>query len=121
MKWRAHISDCFPDAKFTPPASPSAIRDIEKKLRITLPPDLKELYAETDGFLGHIGSDIVWTTQDLLKRNIEMRSGYADLYMPFDCLLLFGADGGGDFFGFRILSTGVEDWQCASPIKTDRR
>lgn len=40
-----------------------------------------------------------------------MRSGYEDLYMPFDCLLLFGEDGGGDFFEFRILSTGVEDWQ----------
>ena len=122
MKWRSHISECFPDAKFVDPAPWEAVRNIETKLSITLPDDLKELYAETNGFLGYIGSSIVWTADEVLSRNLEMRSGYADLYMPFDCLLLFGEDGGGDFFGFRILSTGVEEWQTFRWVhETDSR
>jgi hypothetical protein len=111
MNWRNHISDHFPDAKFCDPPSPEVLRSIETQLQVELPRDLADLYSETDGFLGYIGSDIVWKAADLLEHNLEMRSGYEELYMPFDCLLFFGEDGGGDFFGFRILSTGVETWQ----------
>ena len=60
---------------------------------------------ESNGVLGAYGLRLIWTVEEIIKRNIEMRTGsiYHECYMPFDNLLFFADAGNGDQFGFRIL------------------
>lgn len=54
------------------------------------------------------GSAIVWSVEDVRGRNQEFRTleSFKDLYRPFDHLLFFGDDGGGDQFAFPIHADG---------------
>jgi hypothetical protein len=104
MDWRKHISTLLPDMEFNPPARPEEIRDIETKLNVAVPEALREVWGQSNG-LYHNGACFVWSTDDIVKENQEMRTfpGLNELYMPFDTLLFFGDDGGGDLFFFPIL------------------
>lgn len=57
---------------------------------------------ETDGIVGEYGTDVVWSLDRILEQNLLFRSPdtFPDLYMPFDPLLFFGDNGGGDQFAF---------------------
>lgn len=46
-----------------------------------------------------------------MKGNLEFHTiaAFKELYMPFDCLLFFGDNGGGDQFAYGITSTGVNE------------
>ncbi|WP_202919508.1 SMI1/KNR4 family protein [Saccharothrix deserti] len=57
---------------------------------------------ETDGVQGEYLVDVVWPLDRIAESNADFRSSadFADLYAPFDGLLFFGDNGGGDQFAF---------------------
>jgi SMI1-KNR4 cell-wall len=76
-----------------------------------LPQRLRELLEETDGLRGEYGLEVVFSAEEIARQNHAMRTtdGFDELYMPFDCLLFFGAEGGGDLYAFPILAGGADD------------
>ncbi|MFE4360551.1 SMI1/KNR4 family protein [Kitasatospora sp. NPDC056800] len=53
---------------------------------------------ESNGIVGRTSVDTVWT----VEQNLHFRTdgSFARLSMPFDALLFFGDNGGGDQFAF---------------------
>ena len=49
--------------------------------------------------------------EEIVTQNRFFRANpdFAELYMPFDSLLLFGAEGSSDHFGYRVLSGRIRD------------
>ena len=79
----------------------------EKALGVALPSELRELLLETNGVsASEYGPLLVWNIERIEKDNLDFRSfaDFRDLYMPFDNLLFFGDNGGGDQFGYAILN-----------------
>lgn len=85
-----------------PPAAPAALRGIETTLGRPLPPTLRSLLLETDGIEGPYGEDVVWPAERIWNDNLTFRTRleFRSLYRPFDPLLFFGDNGGGDQFAF---------------------
>jgi hypothetical protein len=106
--WKRLTKDYARDAEFGPPTSEGQIVAVEQALGIRLPTLLREFLLEADGVTADYGSGVVWSAADIQKRNQEFRSlpSFRDLYMPFDHLLFFGDDGGGDQFAFAIHADG---------------
>lgn len=109
--WRELVSRLFGDAKFHAPATLTQLHQVESALGITLPADLRSLLLESNGVAGNYSSPLVWSTDDIVQQNLAFRrnSDFAELYMPFDHLFFFGADGGGDQFAYRILGGQIRD------------
>lgn len=106
--WRHRIAAVVSDVAFRPPAQGEAIEELEAGLGVSLPDELRALLFETDGLTADYGADIVWSASQILRRNLEMRrtEAFESLYMPFQCLLFFGDDGGGDMYAFPIQADG---------------
>ena len=96
-----------------PPASQADIAAAEAAVGCALPESLRQLLQETDGLLGEYGFRLVFAAGELASENHAMRTSpdFPELYMPFDCLLLFGEEGNGDLFGFPVLAGGADDLQ----------
>lgn len=92
----------YGEAETREPASHEMIDQISRDLNQVLPDSLRSLLLETDGIQDSLGTDVVWTAVDILENNKRLRNGeeYRDVYMPFDSLLFFGDNGGGDQFAF---------------------
>ncbi|MFF4785631.1 SMI1/KNR4 family protein [Streptomyces griseorubiginosus] len=99
--WR-EIAFGFPSAELSEPADDQAPILIEERLAQSLPSSLRSLLAETDGIKAEYGVEVVWTAERILAENTSLRSNgqLRSLYMPFDPLLFFGDNGGGDQFAF---------------------
>jgi hypothetical protein len=106
--WKQLAQTHAADAEFAPPASESQLAAAERELGVQLPDTLRELLLESDGVIADYGAGVIWSVSDILKRNREFRTleSFRELYMPFDHLLFFGDDGGGDQFAFAIHSDG---------------
>ncbi|SEG92230.1 SMI1 / KNR4 family (SUKH-1) [Actinacidiphila yanglinensis] len=80
----------------------AALADAEHRLGRELPGALRQLLLECDGMIGHSAVDTVWPVEQIVEQNLLFRtdSSFAQLYMPFDALLFFGDNGGGDQFAF---------------------
>ncbi|MEV5606702.1 SMI1/KNR4 family protein [Streptomyces sp. NPDC052225] len=67
-----------------------------------MPAQLTALLRETDGLIGEYGTDVVWPLDRIVDQNLLFWSpdSFPGLYMPFDPLLFFGDNGGGDQFAF---------------------
>lgn len=80
----------------------AALADAQRRIGRGLPAELRQLLLESDGIIGHTAVDTVWPVERIAERNLFFRSdrSYAQLYMPFDALLFFGDNGGGDQFAF---------------------
>jgi hypothetical protein len=106
--WKQSVKKAASDAKFASPASESQIVAVEQALSIKLPQALRELLLESDGVRAHYGAGVVWSSSEIQKQNQMFRTNreFKGLYMPFDHLLFFGADGGGDQFAFAIHADG---------------
>ena len=104
MDWHKHISALSPNVELNAPARPGEIRDAEARLNVAFPKELKELLGQCNG-LAHCGASFVWSADEIIKQNLEMRAerGFKSLFMPFDNLLFFGDDANGDLFFFAIL------------------
>ena len=100
--WMERAAELFPEAEFSPPADPAAIDAIERGLGLPVPADLRDLLAETDGLRGEWGLDVIWPAARILAGNQDFRTfeDFAELYAPFDGLLFFGDNGGGDQFAY---------------------
>ncbi|MGY4644708.1 SMI1/KNR4 family protein [Cellulomonas sp. URHB0016] len=92
------------ESVFAPPASPHQIAECEVALGHPLPADLRELLAETNGVEGSYGLDLVWSTERIARDNVLFRTypDFAELYMPFDGLVLFADGGNGDHFAVAL-------------------
>ena len=81
----------------------------------------RALLSETDGVLGESSLDVVWTAQRIADDNALFRAttSFAELYQPFDGLLFFGDNGGGDQFAFKAddLRAGVVVWEHETDVR----
>src|ERR1700674_391202 len=118
MNWREYIAGISADAEFNPPASASEVAAAETVLKVKLPKELKELLRQCNGVSGPYGIAFIWSTAEIAKRNIEMRSypGFEKLYMPFDPLLFFGDAGNGDLFFLLSLPEKFANPSCSAGI-----
>lgn len=96
------ISGWTAAATFADPASAAAISRCEAALGHALPTDLANLLRESDGVLGEDDLDLVWPVERIIEDNTLFRTDpdFATLYMPFEPLLFFADDGGGNQFAF---------------------
>ncbi|GGP77206.1 SMI1/KNR4 family protein [Streptomyces griseoincarnatus] len=99
--WRDLI-ESFPSDESDGPADPSLLDRIESELGQSLPSDLRSFLLESDGLTDEYGTDVVWSAQRILDDNMHFRGDeqFRSLYMPFDSLMFFGDNGGGDQFAF---------------------
>lgn len=100
--WREQILQTLTDAELGAPAAEEALAAAERTLGQPFPPRLAALLRECDGVRGRHGLDVVWSTERIAEENAEVRTArdFAGLYMPFEPLMFFGDNGGGDQFAF---------------------
>lgn len=105
MSWRDLLSTEFEDATFNPAATTAEVRGAEAELGLEFPDELRTLLLESNGVAADHSQPLVWSAQEIVRQNRLFRehAEFPDLYMPFDCLLFFGADVNGDQFAYRIL------------------
>lgn len=99
--WR-EISEAFPSVELRSPADSAILDRIEETLGQPLPADLRSFLLESDGLSDEYGTDLVWSAERILSDNLSFRENeqFRSLYMPFDPLVFFGDNGGGDQFAF---------------------
>lgn len=88
--------------KFNPPANDIEFEQIENKLNIKLPIDLKKLLSEFNG-----DNWFLLSTTQIIEDNIRIRS--MDVFMPLDSILFIANNGCGDYFGYAITGDGLRD------------
>ena len=89
------LTDTHDYIKPNPPATKKQILDVEKAVGYKLPGDLKELLLEMNG-----DNWLVFSTEQIIETNLSVRK--LDCYMPLDCLLFFGGNGCGNYYGYPI-------------------
>ncbi|HEY7520373.1 MAG TPA: SMI1/KNR4 family protein [Methylomirabilota bacterium] len=122
--WRELVSRLFDDGRFQPPASADQLRQVEAALGVTLPPDLESFLLESNGVAAYYSSPLVWSATEIIEQNLLFRRNpdFRELYMPFDALLFFGAEGNGDQFAYRILDGQIrEAWIYEWDHESDNR
>jgi hypothetical protein len=99
--WRERVIELSPDAKLGALADLVRLRDVQASLSWTMPDSLQGLLLECDGLTAW-SAEYVWSAQRLLEMDREFQSNQAfgKLYLPFDGLMFFGDNGGGDQFAF---------------------
>ena len=104
MNWQKLISTHLPGAKTQGPATPAVVDSAERALGVALPVSLRDLLSQSNGVLDRHQSRLVWPAESIAEANLSFRRNeeFAELYMPFDCLLFFGESGSGDQFAFPI-------------------
>jgi hypothetical protein len=106
MQWKALIEKLAknnPHAKPNPPATEQQINQAERKLNAKIPDDLKNFWRQLNG-----DDNLVFSTDQIIETNLSVRE--LGFYMPLNCLLFFGANGCGDYYGFPITrDDGVRD------------
>jgi len=123
---KATIASLADDAEFGAGADQGRLAAAEAKLGIVIPSALREFLKEADGVRCDHGAGVVWPVQKIESENLAFRSNpaFRELYMPFDGLLFFAADGGGDQFAFAVHADGkihkhdVFRWEHESDART---
>ncbi|MEU6704646.1 SMI1/KNR4 family protein [Streptomyces wuyuanensis] len=100
--WTKTAADASPEVEFGNPIDANVLAEGERRLGRSLPPQLTALLMEADGMVDEYGTDIVWSLDRIVSQNLLFWSPdtFPGLYMPFDALLFFGDNGGGDQFAF---------------------
>jgi SMI1/KNR4 family protein SUKH-1 len=110
--WRELIERVDAQAVFHPPATVEQLHDVEAALGVTLPADLCSLLRETNGAEVVYGLELVWSTEALVQRNLELRSAWRRGEWAgtatFDQLLFMGERGNGDLYCLPIKGKRVE-------------
>lgn len=108
--WREMISPWLGRLEVGEPAEEVDLRRVEDVLGHPLSPALRQLLVEFDGVADEYGTDVVWSTRQIADSNLEFRnnSEFTELYAPFDRLLFFGDNGGGDQFALQVGVLGDE-------------
>jgi hypothetical protein len=99
--WRDLILEVTTDVELGPPAGDDILEGVEHALGQRLPYDLAESLQECNGVTCR-GLDVIWPAKQIVTDNGAFRTSreFADLYMPFEPLMFFGSNGGGDQFAF---------------------
>ena len=104
-KWKALIerfssgnSNVVPNL----PATETQLAEIEEKLKVILPSDLRECLSELDG-----DNWLIFSSAQIIETNERLRG--MSCFMPLDCLLFVGGNGCGDYFGYPITGEGIDD------------
>ncbi len=91
-----------------PPASIEQMQEVESKLRVLLPNDVKELLLELNG-----DSFLILSTQQIIEYNLMTRNIMKDIYeedyQPVEYYLFIAGSGCGDYYGYGITSFGIKD------------
>jgi hypothetical protein len=108
--WQEIVASITDDYRFAPPASEADIAQAEEKLGVAFPRELRAFLLEANGLHAHYGTHVISSVQRIVQDNLERRTmeSFRGLYMPFDCLLFFGDNGGGDQFAYPITADGVQ-------------
>ena len=103
--WRNQIRALTSEAAFHAGATDALLASVEQKLELRFPPVLRSVLLESNGVEGAHGLGLIWSAERILEANLTMRShpNFAELYMPFECLLFFADAGNGDQFAFTVL------------------
>lgn len=88
------------DIKPRPPAKEEAILDAEKKIGVSFPQELREMFLEMDG-----DCDLLYCVEQI----IEIHQNVSIKYNGTDELLVFGGDGAGNFYGYGIHQGKIQD------------
>jgi hypothetical protein len=106
--WKQLLIRLGGNCEFKAPATESQLATIQRALGVTLPEQLREILLESDGITADYDAGLVWSASDIVSRNREFRTfvDFRELYMPFEHLLFFGDNGGGDQFAFAIHADG---------------
>jgi len=106
--WKELILRLGAGTEICPPGDESRYDRVEKSLEVGLPMALREFLTESDGLKDEYGFGVIWSVDEIERRNREFRTieSFRELYMPFDNMLFFGEDGGGDLFAFAIHADG---------------
>ncbi|MEV2212939.1 SMI1/KNR4 family protein [Streptomyces sp. NPDC050997] len=99
--WRELAAE-FPNVELHYPTTEGSLADIEDQLGQPVPLPLRTLLMETDGLEAHYGTELIWNSEKILAENTAFRGNeqFGKLYMPFDSLMFFGDNAGGDQFAF---------------------
>ncbi len=108
QSWKKFVGDLTAKVEFGPPATEAQISAVEKNLGVRLPEQLRDVLREANGVIDRYGHGPVWPLAQIEEQNREFRSndGFRELYMPFNNLLLFGAEVNSDHFAFAIQADG---------------
>ncbi|MGW4652392.1 SMI1/KNR4 family protein [Kitasatospora sp. NPDC004289] len=100
--WRELVLNVMADAEVGGPAGEESLAAVERVLGQPLPSELAALLGECDGVRGRNGLDVIWSAERIAKDNADFRTArdFAELYMPFEPLMFFGSNAGGDQFAF---------------------
>jgi hypothetical protein len=100
--WKEAAAEASPDIEARAPVDATALAEAERRLGRSLPVQLTALLMETNGVVDEYGTEIVWSLDRIVEQNLLFWSPdtFPGLYMPFDPLLFFGDNGGGDQFAF---------------------
>lgn len=103
--WRELVENLIIDHTFFDAATPEQISDLEGAIDLKLPDEFKSLLSESNGIWGEYQLGLIWSTEHIQERNLEMRSleTYNNIYMPFDNLLFIAEAGNGDLFAYTII------------------
>ncbi|MGQ0466395.1 MAG: SMI1/KNR4 family protein [Sporichthyaceae bacterium] len=92
------------------PASPEVLAEIEARLGVPLPEDLRTLLAETDGLVDDAGAEPVWPVERIGEENQARLGPVADADAD---LTFFGDTGTEDLFAYRPDGTDIYLWSAA--------
>jgi hypothetical protein len=112
--WRELFGQQYSDVEFYPPATRAEIELAQTKIGLPMPPELGELYSETNGiYLNDASMWIIWSIDELAKENLYMHTSpeIAFYEMSFKHLFFFGELGNGDLLAMNLdpLSVGIWD------------
>lgn len=109
MNWKKTVIAHHSGAEFASPSDEVTIAEAEKELHVEFPSDLRSFFLEAGGIVADYGCEVIWKISDIVSRNKEFRDtvSFRELYMPFDHLLFFRDDGGGDQFAIAIQADGI--------------
>lgn len=82
--------------RLTPPPERCEVDAAEGALACHFSPSLRATYEQTNAILDEWGYAYVLPIAELVEQNKQLRSMYADVYMSFDDLIIFGQLGNGD-------------------------
>lgn len=106
--WKQLIRNFPVKVRFGRPATELQIAAAEKSLGLRFPRQLRDLLRETNGVLNEYGHGPIWPVRMIKEQNREFRTmiSFRELYMPFDNLLLFGAEPNSDHFALAVQADG---------------
>ncbi|MBQ9940966.1 MAG: SMI1/KNR4 family protein [Clostridia bacterium] len=114
------LYDTLPNTEwvnFSAPASKEDIASVKNNLGVYLPDELYRFYLESNG-----DDCAIFPVSRLISENQDLRKLSKELYMPLDCLLLFGDNGCGDYFGYPIIGGETEEHRIYMWVRdTDER